>query len=275
MKKNDYILFILTLTLALASCGGKKKTIDGDKLKNRNWKELVDALKNNEFKYEWIRSKASADVVFKGENNSVKANFRIRKDSASWINLSKGIQIMTAVASIDSIKVLKKIGEKEYYIDDFNTVNKFLNTEVDYSLLEDFFAGNAIGFDYDSIKYKSGIDDGLYVLSSDKIKKLDKMLKRGYNKNKEILYRCWINPVNFKCQKVRVDLLLDSASLTVKYGDWKTIEGGQVYPFLSTISLETLKDTVQLSLEYSKISINEPQEMPFKLTDSYQQMILE
>lgn len=275
MKKNDYILFILILTLSLASCGGKKKTIDGDKLKNRNWKELVDALKNNEFKYEWIRSKASADVIFKGENNSVKANFRIRKDSASWINLSKGIQIMTAVASTDSIKVLKKIGEKEYYIDDFNTVNKFLNTEVDYSLLEDFFAGNAIGFDYDSIKYKSGIDEGMYVLSSDKIKKLDKMLKRGYNKNKEILYRCWINPVNFKCQKVRVDLLLDSASLTVKYGDWKTIEGGQVYPFLSTISLETLKDTVQLSLEYSKITINEPQEMPFKLTDSYQQMILE
>lgn len=275
MKKNDYILFILILTLSLASCGGKKKTIDGDKLKNRNWKELVDALKNNEFKYEWIRSKASADVIFKGENNSVKANFRIRKDSASWINLSKGIQIMTAVASTDSIKVLKKIGEKEYYIDDFNTVNKFLNTEVDYSLLEDFFAGNAIGFDYDSIKYKSGIDEGMYVLSSDKIKKLDKMLKRGYNKNKEILYRCWINPVNFKCQKVRVDLLLDFASLTVKYGDWKTIEGGQVYPFLSTISLETLKDTVQLSLEYSKITINEPQEMPFKLTDSYQQMILE
>ena len=275
VKKLYYILLIFTVILSLTSCGGKKRTVDGVKLKNHNWKELVDSLKNNEFKYDWIRSKAGAEVVFKGDKNSVKSNFRIRKDSASWINLSKGIQIMTAVASTDSIKVLKKIGEKEYYIDDFNTVNKFLNTEVDYSLLEDFFAGNAIGFDYDSIKYKSGIDDGLYVLSSDKIKKLDKMLKRGYNKNKEILYRCWINPTNYKCEKVRVDLLLDSASLTVEYGDWKTIEGGEVFPFLSTISLETLKDTAQLSLEYSKVLIDEPQTMPFKLTDSYQPMILE
>jgi hypothetical protein len=274
VKKLHHILIVFTVVFTVASCGGKKLTADGIKLKNHNWKELVDSLKNNEFKYEWIRSKASSKVVFKGDDNTVKANLRIRKDSASWVNLSKGIQIMTAVTSHDSIKVLKKIGDKEYYIDDFNTVNRFLNTEVDYSLLEDFFAGNAIGFDYDSVKYKSGIEDGLYVLSSDKIKKLDKMIKRGYNKHKEILYRCWINPENFKCQKVRVDLLLDSASLTVEYGDWRNIDGGEVFPFSSSISLKTLNDTVQLALEYSKIIINEPQTMPFKLTDSYQPMII-
>ncbi len=274
VKKLCHILIVFIVVFTVASCGGKKVTVDGIKLRNYNWKELVDSLKNNEFEYEWIRSKASSKIVFKGEDNTVKANLRIRKDSASWVNLSKGIQIMTAVTSHDSIKVLKKIGDKEYYIDDFNTVNRFLNTEVDYSLLEDFFAGNAIGFDYDSVKYKSGIDDGLYVLSSDKIKKLDKMIKRGYNKHKEILYRCWINPGNYKCQKVRVDLLLDSASLTVEYGDWQNIEGGGVFPFSSSISLETLNDTVQLDLEYSKVIINEPQTMPFKLTDSYQPMTI-
>lgn len=275
VKNLTQFLLVLAVSIVFVSCGGKKRMVDGVKLKNHHWKELVDSLKYNEFEYDWIRSKASAEVIFKGDKNTVKSNFRIRKDSASWINLSKGIQIMTAIASHDSIKVLKKIGNKEFYIDDFATVNKFLNTEVDYSLLEDFFAGNAIGFDYDSVKYKSGIDDGLYVLSSDKIKKMDKMLKRGYNKHKDILYRCWINPINYKCEKVRVDLLLDSASLTVEYGDWKEIEGGEIFPFSSTISLETLKDTAQLFLEYSKVSINEAQTMPFKLTDSYEPMIIE
>jgi hypothetical protein len=259
----------------LWSCGGKKRTVDGMKLKNLNWKVLVDSMRNNEFDYSWIRSKASASVVFKNDKNTVKANFRIRRDSASWINLSKGVQIMTAIASNDSIKVLKKIGKKEYYIDDFKTVNKFLNTTVDYSLLEDFFAGNAIGFDYDSTKYKSGIDDGLYILSSDKIKKMDKLLKKGANRNREFLYRCWVNPVNYRCQKVRVDVLRDTTALIVEYSDWETIDQGGQFPYHTSIVLETPRDTISLALKYSKVTINDPQSMPFKLTKSYEPMVFE
>lgn len=275
MNKLKNILLILLVGISFFSCGGKKGTVDSTKLKNLNWKALVDSLENNEFKYDWIRSKASAEISFKGENNSVKTNFRIRQDSASWINITKTIQVMTAVASYDSIKILKKVGNKEYYVDDFETVNRFLNTTIDYSLLEDFFAGRAIGFDYDSTKYKSGVDDDLYILSSDKIKKMDRMLKTGHNKNRELLYRCWINPVNFKCQKIRVDLLLDSTSLVVEYGNWNKIPGGGEFPFYSSILLETPKDTIRLTLTYNKVTINEPQTMPFKVTDSYAPMIFE
>lgn len=259
----------------ISSCGGKKRTVDGVKLKHFHWKALVDTMKNNEFKYAWIRSKASASIVFDGQKNTVKSNFRIRRDSASWINLSKGIQIMTAIASVDSIKVLKKIKKKEYYVDDFKMVNKFLNTSVDYSLLEDFFAGNAIGFDYDSTKYKSGIDHGLYVLSSDKIKKMNRLLKKGANKNRDFLYRCWVNPVNYKCQKVRVDILKDTTALIVEYSDWKYIENGGAFPFHSSIVLETPRDTIELSLKYNKVIIDVPQSMPFKLTESYEPMLFE
>ena len=275
MNKLKNILLILLVGISFFSCGGKKGTVDSTKLKNLNWKALVDSLENNEFKYDWIRSKASAEISFKGENNSVKTNFRIRQDSASWINITKTIQVMTAVASYDSIKILKKVGNKEYYVDDFETVNRFLNTTIDYSLLEDFFAGRAIGFDYDSTKYKSGVDDDLYILSSDKIKKMDRMLKTGHNKNRELLYRCWINPVNFKCQKIRVDLLLDSTSLVVEYGNWNKIPDGGEFPFYSSILLETPKDTIRLTLTYNKVTINEPQTMPFKVTDSYAPMIFE
>ena len=260
--------------MLLASCGSKKKTAEGLKLKHHNWKELVEILRENEFQYEWIRSKASATILYKNEKNTVKTNLRIRKDSASWINLSKGIQIMTAIASNDSIKVLKKINGKEYYLDNFNTVNKFLNTEVDYSLLEDFFAGNAIGFDYNT-KYKAGIDNQMYILSSDKIKKMDKILKKGKNKHREILYRCWINPVNYKCQKVQVDLLRDTTSLTVEYKDWEHIENGGEFPFTSSILLTTPRDTIILTLKYSKVIINKKQTMPFKITDSYKPMVFE
>lgn len=267
-KINKFVFF--SIFLLLFSCGNKKKTIEGKKLKNINWKVLVDSMKNNEFNYNWIRSKASASIIFKNENNTVKSNFRIRKDSASWINLSKGIQILTAIASNDSIKLLKKIGEKEYYTDNFDKINKFINTSIDYSLLENFLAGNAIGFDYDSTKYKSGIDDNLYILSSDRIKRVNKLLNK--KNKKKFLYRCWINPNNFKCEKVKIDLLKDKTSLTVKYSDWKFIQNGGYFPFNSSIILETPKDTSKLFLKYNKISINKKQSMPFKITNSYEKM---
>ncbi len=274
MSILKYILYLTLFFSTLVSCGNKKKTAEGERLKRTNWKVLVDSLANNNFDYQWIRSKAAAKINYKNEKNSVKANLRIRKDSASWINLSKGIQIMTAIASNDSIKVLKKIGGKEYYLDNFNTVNKFLNTEVDYSLLEDFFAGNAIGFDYET-KYKSGIEDGFYILSSQRIKRMNKILNKDKNRHKEILYRCWIDPTNYKCAKVRVDLLSSHSSLTVKYSDWKEIENGGLYPYSSSIEMITPKDTALLSLKYTKVIINKKQTMPFRVTDSYQPMIFE
>ncbi len=271
LKHTIFLIFLLPL---ITSCGNKKKTADSHTLKRKNWKVLVDSLENNNFNYQWIRSKASAKINYKEEKNTVKANFRIRKDSASWINLSKGIQIMTAIASTDSIKVLKKIGGKEYYLDNFNTVNKFLNTEVDYSLLEDFFAGNAIGFDYKT-KYKSGVDGDQYILSSERIKKLNRLLNKDKTKGKDILYRCWINPTNFKCEKVRVDLLSSATSLTVKYSGWKQVENGGLFPYASSIELITPKDTALLSLKYSKIIIDKKQTMPFRITDSYKPMVFE
>ena len=272
MNYIKHTVYLIILFTAITSCGNKKRTSEGLTLKRKNWKVLVDSLENNNFKYQWIRSKASAQVNYKDDKNTVKTNLRIRRDSASWINLSKGIQIMTAIASKDSIKVLKKIGGKEYYLDNFNTINKFLNAEIDYSLLEDFFAGNAIGFDYNT-KYKSGIDDGFYILSSDKIKKVERILNKA--KGKDILYRCWINPTNFRCEKVRVDLLSSSTSLTVKYSDWKPVVDGGLFPYASSIELITPKDTALLSLKYSKIIINKKQTMPFRVTDSYKPMVFE
>ncbi len=269
-------LLILSLLFAfsLFSCGNKKRTADSTKLKHKNWKVLVDSLRNNNFEYSWIRSKANAKIKYEGKEYGVKTNIRVRRDSASWVNLSKGIQIMTAVASNDSIKVLKKINGKEFYIDDFRAVNKFLNTELDYSLLEEFFAGNAVAFDYDT-KYKTGIEDGLYVLSTARVKKMDKLLKKGAKKHRDFLYRCWINPENYKCQKVEIDLLKDTTSIIVKYDDWKAVDEGGLFPFYSEVLMTTPKDTVVLKMKYTKVIANKPQTMPFKLTDSYKPMVFE
>jgi len=263
-------LMVLCSIAFLYSCSSRKKTADGEKLKNHSPKYLIDSLTKTGFEYSWLRAKGNATVNFQGEKNTVKVNFRIRKDSAIWTNMSKStIPLLTALLSKDSVKFLKKISGKQYFLGNYKEINKLFNLDLNYMLLQDYISGDPIMFDYES-KYKSKIDNGMYLLSSDKSKKIDKLLKKGKgNKKRKLLYRCWIDPSNFKCSKLEINFLTDSSRLEVNYGDWIEING-QPFPEKSSIHFTTPYDTLSLEMKYnSKIKVNEPQKMQFKFNDNY------
>jgi hypothetical protein len=255
---------------SLYSCSGRKKTLDGEKLKNHSPKYIIDSISKTEFDYTWLRTKGSAIVNFQGDKNTVKVNFRIRKDSAIWTSISKStIPILSALLSADSLKFLKKIGGKLYYLGDYKEINNLLNLDLNYLLLQDFVSGTPIMFDYEG-KYKSKIENGMYLLSSDKSKKIEKLLKKGKGNRKHTLfYRCWIEPANFKCSKVEINFLSDSSYLEVNYSDWMDIDG-HYFPEKSSIYFTTPYDTLSLQIKYSnKVKINEPQKMLFNINDNY------
>jgi hypothetical protein len=266
---KTYILLICSIA-SIYSCSGRKKTIGGEKLKNHSPKYLIDSISKTEFDYTWLRTKGNAVINFQGDKNTVKVNFRIRKDSAIWTSISKStIPLLNALLSEDSLKFLKKIGEKQYYLGEYKEINNLLNLDLNYLLLQDYVSGAPIMFDYDG-KYKSKIENGMYLLSSDKSKKIEKLLKKGKGKRKHtIFYRCWIEPSNFKCSKVEINFLSDSSRLEVNYSDWIDISG-QAFPEKSSIYFTTPSDTLSLEMNYSKkVKINEPQKMLFKINDNY------
>lgn len=266
---KTYIIIICSIA-SLYSCSGRKKTIDGEKLKNHAPKYLIDSILKTEFDYTWLRTKGSAIVNFQGNKNTVKVNFRIRKDSAIWTSISKStIPILNALLSEDSLKFLKKIGGKQYYLGEYKEINSLLNLDFNYLLLQNFVSGTPIMFDYEG-KYKSKIEDGMYLLSSDKSKKIEKLLKKGKgNRKHSLFYRCWIEPSNFKCSKVEINFLSDSSYLEVNYSDWIDVNGHD-FPEKSSIYFTTPYDTLSLQIKYSnKVKINEPQQMLFKINDNY------
>lgn len=266
---KTYLLLICYIA-SLCSCSGRKKTVDGEKLKNHSPKYLIDSLSKTEFDYTWLRTKGNAVVNYLGEKNTVKVNFRIHKDSAIWTSISKStIPLLNSLLSEDSVKFLKKIGTKKYYIGDYQEINNLLNLDFNYILLQDFVSGTPIMFDYEG-KYKSKIEQGLYVLSSDKSKKIEKLLKKGKSNRKHtILYQCWIEPSNFKCSKVEINFLSDSSRLEVNYSDWFDVNGHD-FPEKTSIYFTTPYDTLSLEMNYSNnIKMDEPQKMLFKINDNY------
>lgn len=215
-----------------------------------------------------IKSKGNVEIAFREESYSLRSNIRIQKDSASWISLSKAsLPVMQAVISNDSLKVLDKIG-KGYYLNTIDGINDLINTEIDYELLQDFFLGQAIAFDYDG-EYKVLKDQNLYLISSERSKKIDKLIKKGKIKDEPILYRCWIEPKNFRCQRVIINLLNQEAELIVDYGKWEEVDGSY-FPMYASLKLITPTDSAAMIVDYSKIECSEELSLPFKISESYE-----
>jgi hypothetical protein len=261
------------ISIFLGACSAKKKTDNNIKLKHKSSKELVALLKKSEIKGDWLSSKGNIELKFQDNDNSLRFNLRMRIDSATWISLSKAsLPIGATLISEDSVKFLNKL-KKNYFLEDFTAINEILNTEVDYLLLQDYFLGNAVAFDNEE-DYVVQIDENTYLISSQKSKRIEKLIRKGKIKDEEILYRCWIEPVHFKCKKVIINLLTQGTTLEVNYSDWEDI-GGQLFPMESTLYLTTPLDTISMTMNYSKVDFNEEMSMPFRIPSSYELIDIE
>lgn len=239
------------------------------KLKNYSDKELIEKLAATNISCTTLKSKGNIDVSFRGEDYSLRANFRVKKDSATWVSLSKStIPVATSVISTDSLKLLVKVGSKGYYLNTIDKINELINSDVDYELLEDFFLGKAVAFDYEN-DYEVQKDDDTYLVSSEKSKKIEKLLKKGKIKDEPILYRCWIEPVQFKCKRVIINLLDQDAELTVEYANWEEMNG-DLFPMSASLRLVTPTDSAALVVTYTKVECDPGIDFPFRIPDSYE-----
>lgn len=250
------------------SCKSKKNGVEEVKLKNYSDQELIALLQASNLQCKFLKSKGSVEIAFKEESYSLRGNIRINKDSATWVSLSKAsLPVMQALISNDSLKVLDKLG-KHYYLNTISGINDLINTEIDYELLQDFFLGQPVAFDYEG-EYKVSKEENLYFISSEKSKKIEKLLKKGKIKDEPILYRCWIEPHHFKCQKVIINLLDQQAELTVIYDQWENV-GDSWFPMNAALSLVTPTDSASLVINYGKVDCDETLEFPFNIPDSYE-----
>ena len=122
-----------------------------------------------------------------------------------------------------------------------------------------------LGYDDDV----SEINEDSYLLSSHKSKKIAKLLQSNKNSEDRFLYRCWIDPVNFKCKKIAINLLDIENTIIAEYNDWKKIKDNLI-PMNSSITYINKLDTISVKLNYNTtIKLNNKLTFPFKVTNSY------
>jgi DNA-dependent RNA polymerase auxiliary subunit epsilon len=278
----QYIIFLILIFIALYSCKTKKGTVkqtniektdttEKCKLNIKSTKHLIEQLQKNTFNYEWIYAKAETKLVIDSEETDVDIKIRSKKDSAILITVEaiNLFDVAKILITNDSVKMII-YPKKQYYYGSIDNISKLLNITADLDLIQSVLFGNNAEFynEEDKVKLVYDKNNCLYLLTTTKKRKVKRLLKE-----KEILFSkepiqiISIHPVSFKIIRNQFIDLKNNHSLIVDYENFKTIDS-LVFPNTLKAKIVAQKP-FDFNLKYSKVEINKPQNLSFRVPNSY------
>jgi hypothetical protein len=258
---------LLLLILLLASCNTQRKIIKAP-IKEEGADYLFKKLKEHELQYGWLTAKFSAEYKNKGQTNSFNGQIRIRKDSMIWLSFSPalGIEVFRMMITQDTVKFINRMNNT-YFTGDYNYVNRYLNTNIDFDILQSFLTGNDLSF-YESGKFRAVLDNNVYKLATAERMKLKKFVRSNQENLRVLIQNIWIDPENFKITRANVkEIRLPNIQLEARYSSFEKIEE-QLFPKEMSFDISA-DNNLSVSVSFSKITINSAQAFPFKIPQSY------
>ena len=270
IKVGYYISFFL-VSIFLFSCKVQEKENVKVKIKPRSPKYLVNKLLQNEFDFNTISAKTSVEITdTAGKKTSFKTHLRIKQDSAIWMSITPllGIEIARVLITKDTVKLMNR-ASNEYFIGDFDYINKLFGSDLDYQMLEALLIGNSLDFEM-NYKIHSKVDrkKDLYFLSTTKKRILKKELEKDKDKLKEQAQVLWLDPETFKIKEILLSTPESDNTLTGIYSNYRAL-GSQILPYKMNFTLQS-KSTIVIDAEYNKFSVGKSLTFPFKIPEKYE-----
>jgi len=263
------IVAIIMLSGILLSCSARRHVIK-EPLKEAKSILLLEQLAASELQFNWFSAKFSIDYIFDKKLTEFKGQIRIKKDSMIWISFSPalGIEMARLKITVDSVFYMNRIN-KIYLVGDYNFISDFLQTEIDFDILQSLIIGNDFQF-YEKSKFRASVDGQEYKLSTTERRKLKKYVKQGENDGRVFYQNIWLNPDNFKISRVTLKEITDDKKLDAYYSDFRDHEG-QLFPFEIVFEIMA-NEKIRVEVDYSRIKIDESQSFPFTIPSKYERI---
>lgn len=263
--KKIFFIFILAAIVVLA-CNPQKKIIK-EPIKEKGADYLFSMLKKNEFKFDYLNIKFSADFEMNNKTNSFSGTMRIRKDSAVWMSISAlGLEAFRAVITHDSVKMLNRL-DNTYYAESFSFLNSLFNTNIDFDMLQALVTGNDFSL-YQGDVFKASIDNKQYKLSTVGRGKLKKYISTTEDSLRLLMQDIWLDDVTFKINKVMLKEVKENRKIEVVYSDFTILDSMNIAKKMD-FELTNVTKKIKLTINSGKISRTGPLEFPFTISSKY------
>ncbi|MEZ5196431.1 MAG: DUF4292 domain-containing protein [Bacteroidales bacterium] len=148
----SFLAFIVFISLT-TSCKTNRSVIK-EPIKEYGADYLFEKLKENELKFDWFTAKYNLDLIIDKKKTSLSGQLRVKKDSVIWISFSPalGIEMARLLVTTDSVKFINRIN-KTYFEGDYRLVNDFLDSNVDFDVLQSILLGNDLTY-YEDGKFR-------------------------------------------------------------------------------------------------------------------------
>jgi hypothetical protein len=267
-KIRPAYLFVIMLLLILVGCTSTRKIIK-EPLKEEGIDYLFEKLKSNELAYNYFNAKFNLDYKIDKKKTEFKGQIRIKKDSMIWVSFSPalGIEAARMLITVDSVKFINRIN-KTYFVGDYDYLNEYLETNVDYDVLQALIIGNDLSH-YENGKFRAHIDKRQYKLSTASRSKLKKYIKSTETDPIVFIQSIWLSSDNFKITQLSLkEIKKENKKLEVKYSKFIELDD-QLFPREVDFNLQADKK-IDVNIKYSKITIDAELNFPFNVSEKYQ-----
>ncbi len=270
MRNSLFIVGILALLL-LSACTSQKK-IYKKPIKEEGEDYLISMMQKNESSFNTFKAKALISLDNNGKPIDLKANIRIKQDSAIWVSISAGIGIEVAriMLTHDSVLFINRL-EKTFFAGNYGFVDDMINAKVDFDIVQALLTGNDFKwYDYHDLKAKALKDQ--YQLESTHRHKLKKYLKN--TSDAQVIYQSlWLNPESFKIERIKIkEIKNESKKIDARYSEFDSF-GGQLLPTHYNIKISA-DSHVEIDAIMMRIKLDESLKFPFNIPSKYKEIIM-
>lgn len=253
--KTNFFLLPLFFIFVFAKCTTTRPATDKPPVVLGGVSEaatLLEYVKATNTPYTWYAATGTGTIDWDEQRLSAKLNVRIRKDSVIWVQISKlGFEVGRMLVTPDSAFFINRIEQKYARYGTAEFFKKY-NLPADFDMFSKVFTGGAY---IPPVITKMIIEPSgaLYLESSSGVDA-----------------RHWID-VDYQLISSEV---MDPNQHTWKaaYGNYLPVNTGQKFPFhrANTLVIDGIANL--FDIDYSDITVNVPQELPFSIPSHYEKM---
>ncbi len=282
------IAFFLVLILSfLNSCKTAEK-VTGEKLRPITSVRLYRNAAENMFDYKQFQIKRINIQFDNGKTRtSFKAAIQAWKDESVICSITKlNILVARIMVTPDSV-VYVNYFDKSYYAGNYQPISDLLNFDLDFNTLQAIVSANIFTLFEDEKEirdFQTGVQDGLYTLQSQTVRKVRKLEGKGKIQRAErILKRLdedihvvetyYFDPLLFLTRKLVME---DKESLRYaefRFSDYEHV-GEKYFPASVELNFRSGADVVSVSSKMGGFSTETSEFVSLKIPGNYKRVFL-
>ena len=249
---------------------------------------LLKKVEQNAFDYNQLTVKR---INCQYSNNGSKTNFRVNlkavRDKKILVSISKlNIPVGRVLLTPDSVKYVNYI-DRNYFVDDYSYLSRFLNIDLDFYTIQSILSNNAFSYrndrrNKDFRNFVSYIDSGMYVVQSEKERKIAKIEEKGkaekierrlkrFDQDALILQKMYFNPGNFALVKLVIDDKTHDRKMEMDFDDFTKVKNKD-YPGFISMQLNSPGGEVGMRIRMSGFSTDKISSFNFRIPEKYEQI---